>query len=96
MPKTFASLKYRNYRWWVSGALVASVGTWMQRVAQDWLVLTELSNDSGVAIGITTALQFAPALFFSAWAGALADRVDRRKLLYFTQGSQGLLALVLG
>jgi MFS family permease len=96
MPKTFASLKYRNYRWWVSGALVASVGTWMQRVAQDWLVLTELSNDSGVAIGITTALQFAPALFFSAWAGALADRVDRRKLLYVTQGSQGVLAAVLG
>lgn len=96
MSQTFASLKYRNYRWWVSGALVASVGTWMQRVAQDWLVLTELSNDSGVAIGITTALQFAPALFFSAWAGALADRVDRRKLLYITQGAQGVLAAVLG
>jgi len=96
MSQTFASLKYRNYRWWVSGALVASVGTWMQRVAQDWLVLTELSNDSGVAIGITTALQFAPALLFSAWAGALADRVDRRKLLFVTQGVQGLLAAVLG
>jgi len=96
MSQTFASLKYRNYRWWVSGALVASVGTWMQRVAQDWLVLTELSNDSGVAIGITTALQFAPALLFSAWAGALADRVDRRKLLYVTQGAQGVLAAVLG
>jgi len=96
MSQTFASLKYRNYRWWVSGALVASVGTWMQRVAQDWLVLTELSNDSGVAIGITTALQFGPALLFSAWAGSLADRVDRRKLLYVTQGAQGLLALILG
>lgn len=96
MSQTFASLKYRNYRWWVSGALVASVGTWMQRVAQDWLVLTELSDDSGVAIGITTALQFIPVLFFSAWAGALADRVDRRKLLYVTQGSQGVLAAVLG
>lgn len=94
--QTFASLKYRNYRWWVSASLVASVGTWMQRVAQDWLVLTELSDDSGVAVGITTALQFGPALFFSAWAGALADRVDRRKLLYATQGAQGLLAAVLG
>ena len=96
MARIFASLQYRNYRWWVSGALVASVGTWMQRVAQDWLVLTELSNDSGLAIGITTALQFAPALFFSAWAGSLADRMDRRKLLYITQGSQGVLAAVLG
>ena len=96
MSRTFSSLKYRNYRWWVSGALVASVGTWMQRVAQDWLVLTELSDESGLAIGITTALQFAPALFFSAWAGSLADRMDRRKLLYVTQGSQGLLAAVLG
>lgn len=96
MSQTFASLKYRNYRWWVSGALVASTGTWMQRVAQDWLVLTELSDDSGVAVGITTALQFAPALAFSAWAGALADRMDRRKLLYITQGSQGVLAAVLG
>jgi MFS family permease len=93
---TFSSLSYRNYRFWFAGALVANVGTWMQRVAQDWLVLTELSDDSGVAVGITTALQFAPTLVLSAWAGLLADRFDRRKLLVLTQVAQGALAAGLG
>ncbi|MCL3861538.1 MFS transporter [Actinotalea sp. K2] len=93
MSPTFASLKYFNYRLWFGGALVANVGTWMQRVAQDWLVLTELTDDSGVAVGITTALQFAPVLLLSAWAGLLADRVDRRKLLIATQAAQGVLAV---
>lgn len=96
MSPTFTSLKYRNYRLWFAGALVANVGTWMQRVAQDWLVLTQLSDESGVAVGVTTALQFAPVLFLSAWAGLLADRVDRRKLLVATQVGQGLLAAGLG
>lgn len=96
MRNTFASLAYRNYRLWFAGALVANVGTWMQRVAQDWLVLTHLTDDSGIAVGITTALQFAPALFLSAWAGVLADRVDRRKLLMATQGGMGVLAAGLG
>jgi len=93
---TFDSLKFRNYRLWFAGALVANVGTWMQRVAQDWLVLTQLSDESGVAVGITTALQFAPVLLLSAYAGLLADRVDRRKLLMATQAAQGVLALGLG
>ncbi|HEY0118749.1 MAG TPA: MFS transporter, partial [Cellulomonas sp.] len=53
---TFASLKFYNYRLWFVGALVANIGTWMQRVAQDWLVLTQLSDNSGIAVGITTAL----------------------------------------
>lgn len=96
MNSTFASLRYVNYRLWFAGALVANVGTWMQRVAQDWLVLTDLSDDSGLAVGITTALQFAPTLLLSAWAGVLADRVNRRKLLMFTQGAQGVLAFGLG
>jgi MFS family permease len=96
MNSTFASLRYFNYRLWFAGALVANVGTWMQRVAQDWLVLTDLSDDSGLAVGITTALQFAPTLLLSAWAGVLADRVNRRKLLMFTQGAQGVLAFGLG
>ncbi|WP_130782993.1 MFS transporter, partial [Cellulomonas biazotea] len=96
MSPTFSSLQYRNYRLWFAGALVANVGTWMQRVAQDWLVLTELSDESGVAVGITTALQFLPVLFLSAWAGLLADRVDRRKLLAATQAAQGVLAVGLG
>ncbi|MFI2753242.1 MFS transporter [Cellulomonas sp. P22] len=93
---TFSSLKFFNYRLWFAGALVANIGTWMQRIAQDWLVLTVLSDDSGVAVGVTTALQFAPTLFLSAWAGVLADRVNRRKLLMATQASQAVLALGLG
>lgn len=96
MSATFSSLKYANYRIWFAAALVANVGTWMQRVAQDWLVLTDLSANSGVAVGIVTALQFAPVLLFSAWAGVLADRVSRRKLLMVTQGASGVLALALG
>lgn len=96
MRNTFASLAFRNYRLWFAGALVANVGTWMQRVAQDWLVLTVLSDDSGIAVGVTTALQFGPALFLSAWAGVLADRVDRRKLLMGTQAAMGVLAGGLG
>jgi MFS family permease len=96
MSPTFSSLKFRNYRLWFAGALVANVGTWMQRVAQDWLVLTDLSDESGVAVGITTALQFAPVLLLSPYAGLLADRVDRRKLLMATQVGQGVLAAGLG
>ncbi|MFS0703545.1 MFS transporter [Cellulomonas sp. 179-A 9B4 NHS] len=96
MSATFSSLSFRNYRLWFAGALVANVGTWMQRVAQDWLVLTQLTSDSGVAVGITTALQFGPTLVLSAWAGLLADRFDRRKLLVLTQVLQGVLAAGLG
>ncbi|WP_019136106.1 MFS transporter [Cellulomonas massiliensis] len=93
---TFASLSFRNYRLWFAGALVANVGTWMQRVAQDWLVLTQLSDESGVAVGVTTALQFAPFLVVAPLAGVIADRVDRRRLLMATQAAQGVLAAALG
>jgi len=96
MTQTFASLRYFNYRVWFSAALVANIGTWMQRVAQDWLVLTVLSDNSGLAVGIVTALQFLPSLLLSPIAGLTADRVDRRKLLMTTQGSMGVLALALG
>ncbi|HLS50075.1 MAG TPA: MFS transporter [Actinomycetaceae bacterium] len=96
MKTTFASLRFFNFRLWFAGALVANIGTWMQRVAQDWLVLTELSNDSGLAVGIVTGLQFVPALLLGPYAGLLADRLPRRGLLMFTQGIQGLLALGLG
>lgn len=96
MSPTFASLRYYNYRLWFGAALVANVGTWMQRVAQDWLVLTVLTDNSGTAVGIVTALQFLPVLALSAWAGVLADRVDRRKLLIITQTALGVLALALG
>ncbi len=93
---TFASLGVRNYRIWAAGALVSNVGTWMQRVAQDWLVLTVLTVNSPLAVGIVTALQFGPILVFGQLAGLLADRVDQRRLLVVTQALQGLWALILG
>jgi len=92
---TFRSLKVRNYRLFASGQVVSLTGTWAQRVAQDWLVLT-LSHNSGTALGITTALQFLPMLLFGLYGGVLADRHDKRRILIGTQVSQGILALVLG
>ncbi|SNS61973.1 Predicted arabinose efflux permease, MFS family [Micrococcales bacterium KH10] len=92
----FAALRHYNYRIWFAAALVGNVGTWMQRVAQDWLVLTILTSNSGTAVGIVTALQFLPALVLSPMAGLLADRMNRRKLVIITQASMGLSALVLG
>jgi MFS family permease len=91
----FRALSVRNYRLYFTGQVLSNTGTWMQRVAQDWLVLT-LSGGSGVALGITTGLQFLPYLFFALWGGTLADRFSRRKLLVWTQGLMGLLALALG
>ncbi|MFC7404652.1 MFS transporter [Georgenia alba] len=96
MSRTFYSLRYFNYRLWFVGALVANIGTWMQRVAQDWLVLTQLTDDSGFAVGVVTGLQFLPILLLSPYAGLLADRLPRRKLLVFTQGGMGILAAGLG
>jgi MFS family permease len=90
----FRSLRVRNYRLYSSGQLVSLTGTWMQRVAQDWLVL-ELTN-SGTALGIVTALQFGPSLLFGLWGGVLADRGDKRKLLLATQTGLAVIALVLG
>jgi MFS family permease len=91
----FASLKVRNYRLFASGQVVSLTGTWMQRVAQDWLVLN-LSHNSGTAIGLTTGLQFAPVLFFGLYGGVIADRYNKRRVLVMTQIAAGLLALVLG
>ena len=96
MSPTFRSLHVYNYRLWASGAIVSNTGTWMQRVAQDWLVLTALTENSGVAVGITTGLQFAPMLLLSPVAGLLADRLPQRWLLMGTQGFMGLWGLVLG
>ncbi|MEU2350482.1 MFS transporter [Modestobacter sp. NPDC049651] len=93
--RMFGALTVHNFRLFVSANLVSQVGTWMQRIGQDWLVL-QLSGDSGVALGITTALQFGPTLVFSFYGGLLADRYDKRKLLIITQAVMGVLALGLG
>jgi MFS family permease len=92
----FRSLKVFNYRLWAVGSLVSNAGTWMQRTAQDWLVLTELTHHSGAAVGVVMGLQFGPQLLLLPWTGYAADRFDRRTLLIATQAASGLLALVLG
>lgn len=90
----FASLSLRNYRLYFFGALLSNVGLWMFRVAQDWLVLTILTDHSSLALGTITGLQFLPILLLSAWTGAIADRFDRRRLMMITQSLLGLVALV--
>ena len=93
---TFRSLRSFNFRLWAAGSLVSNTGTWMQRVAQDWLVLTRLTHHDASALGIVMGLQFAPQLLLLPWTGSAADRLDQRKLLLFTQAVMGVLALVLG
>jgi MFS family permease len=93
---TFRSLRSFNFRLWTAGGLVSNVGTWMQRVAQDWLVLTQLTHHNASALGIVMGLQFAPQLLFLPWTGSAADRLNQRKLLMLTQATMGVLALVLG
>jgi MFS family permease len=91
----FSSLRVRNFRLFATGQVISNTGTWMQRVAQDWLVL-ELTHGSGTAVGIATGLQFLPLLLFSLWGGMIADRYPKRRVLMGTQAAMGGLALVLG
>ena len=94
LQRTFRSLRNYNYRLYFIGQVVSMTGTWMQAVAQSWLVL-QLSASS-LDLGITVGLQFGPVLFLGAWAGVLADRVDKRRLLIVTQSVAAALALILG
>jgi len=96
MSATFASLRYVNYRYWFAATLIASTGTWLQRVAQDWYVLTVLTDHDSSQVGIVTALQFLPIILFSAWAGVLADRIPGRRLLQCTQTGIGVVSLIMG
>ena len=91
----FRSLRSRNYRFYVSGQILANTGAWVQRIAQDWLVL-QLSHNNGAALGITTGLQFLPILLFGLWGSALGDRFPKRRVLLVTQVLMGCLAAVLG
>jgi MFS family permease len=92
---TFSALHIRNYRIYAAGAVISNTGTWMQRVAQDWLVLL-LSAGSGTALGITTGLQFLPALLLSPLAGVVADRYPKQRVLLCTQVAMVVPAAVLG
>jgi MFS family permease len=96
MSATFRSLASPNYRRWAAGALVSNIGTWMQRTAQDWIVLADLTPHNATAVGIVMALQFGPALLLLPVTGYVADRFDRRKILIATQSCQGALAFLLG
>ncbi|MET7398235.1 MFS transporter [Dactylosporangium sp. NPDC005572] len=91
--RTFRSLRVPNYRRFFAGHAVSVIGTWMQRVAQDWLVL-ELT-DSAVAIGVATALQFLPTLLLGLYGGVIVDRVDRRRAIMATQAVSAVLAAAL-
>jgi MFS family permease len=93
---TFRSLAGYNYRLWAAGALVSNIGTWMQRTAQDWIVLTQLTHHDATAVGIVMSLQFGPQFLLLPLTGYLADGVDRRRLLFITQAVMALLALGLG
>src|SRR5260370_29849618 len=93
MNATFGSLQTFNYRMWAGGAFVSNVGTWMQRTAQDWIVLTQLTHHNATAVGVVMGLQFGPQILLLPLTGFAADHLDRRKLLICTQAAMGLLAL---
>jgi MFS family permease len=94
LPILFAD-SARKFRVVAFSQGASAIGTWMQRIAQDWLVL-ELSNGSAAAVGFTIALQFLPVLMLSLWGGSLADRHDIRRLLIFTSTGMALCALTIG
>jgi MFS family permease len=89
------AFRHRNFRILFPANALSNIGTWAQRVAQDWLVL-ELSDNNGAALGLVTAVQFAPVLLFSLHGGKMADRVNKRKLLIWTNAIAGLASLVIG
>src|ERR1700739_3782146 len=91
---TFISLRNPNFRVYFAAQIGSNVGAWIQITAENWLVL-QLS-DSGLALGITNALQFGPLVVFGLYGGVIADRVDRRRLLIITQSALALLATAVG
>jgi MFS family permease len=93
--RTFAALSVRNYRLYFTGQVISVSGTWMQTVAQAYLILFPL-HGTGLDVAIATSLQFLPLLLFGPFGGLIADRLDKRKVLYATQASAGVLAFILG
>src|SRR5438105_15783971 len=91
--RTFGSLDTHNYRLYFGGNLVSYVGSWMQNMAEAWLVLT--LTRSGAAVGATFACRFLPVLLFGLWGGVIADHYDRRTVLLITQSLCGVLAVAL-
>jgi MFS family permease len=92
----FRSLRVGNYRVWAAGAFVSNIGTWVQRTAQTWLVLIQLTSHNASAVGLVMALQFGPQLLLLPLTGFAADHFNQRRLLIATQATMGALALALG
>ena len=92
----FRSLRVSNYRVWAAGAFVSNIGTWVQRTAQTWLVLIQLTSHNASAVGLVMALQFGPQLLLLPLTGFAADHFNQRRLLIATQATMGALALALG
>jgi MFS family permease len=93
--RTFRAISVRNYRLYFTGQVISVSGTWMQTVSQAYLILFPL-HGTGLDVAIATSLQFLPMLLLGPFGGLIADRLDKRKVLYVTQGTAGILALVLG
>ena len=91
--RTSAALHVRNFRLYFAGQVISSVGTWMHQVAESWLVLSLTGN--GFAVGLVAAARFLPVLTLGLWGGAIADRHDRRRVLYVSQSARALSAGVL-
>ena len=89
------ALRHRNFRILYVAAIITNIGSWAQRIAQDWLVL-QLTHNNGTYLGVVTALQFGPTLFFSMKSGVLADRVDKRRALVITNLGMSVSAFILG
>ncbi|CUB04585.1 MFS transporter [Marinomonas fungiae] len=96
LPATFRALSNTNFRLWVLAAFVSNIGTWLQRTAQDWIVISELSDHNAAAVGVVVFLQFIPQIILLPITGWAADRIDRRRLLLGTQIAMALLAFILG
>jgi MFS family permease len=94
VSRTFLSLRVRNYRMFFAAQIVNWTGTWVEWVAQGWLILK--LTQSGLALGLVTALAWSPILLFGPWAGVIVDRFEKRRVLLFTNVTSGLGALVLG
>src|SRR6185437_13832609 len=88
------SFSVRNFRLYFIGQWISLCGTWMQMIALTWLVL-QISH-SGTQLGLVTAAQFLPVLLFGVWGGVIADHFNKRRVIYFTQTTLGILALLLG
>lgn len=96
MSAMFSSLRIRNYRVYAAGAIVSNSGTWMGRVAQDWVVLTELTDQSAQALGTVTGLQFLPMLLLAPIGGAISDRFPKRRVMMVSQSVMALTAALMG